>query len=1043
MPAKADAYLAYVPVLGIEIFATRDDDLEREIPKQILAALERWRATGLLERLVWLERCRSIEIATVGYTVLLRPPKETAIKAKQEQTDEPKVLVKVADEWSRKPQPRAFALDGLVEQLAELLRAERPRSVLLVGPPGVGKTAAVRELVRRRRRVGLAYTAFWATSGSRLIAGMSGFGMWQERCQALVREAAKKKAVLHLGNLVELIDVGKCGTGAEGIAHFLRPHLVRGDLLAIAECTPEQVAVIEREEPHLLGAFQELRVEEPEVEQGKSIVLSAALAAATAGRAGLNLDAIETLDRLHRRYATYSVYPGRPLRFLDHLCRDHPAAKTLTATDVTRAFSRETGLPLFLLDDGEPLDLGETHEWFSQRVVGQGEAVDLVCGILATVKAGLNRPRRPIASMLFIGPTGVGKTEMAKALADFLYHSGNVDGHSGRFDRSSGESLNQSSERMVRFDMSEYADAPAVERLIGVFGSPGLLTARVREQPFAIVLFDEVEKAHAAFFDLLLQVLGEGRLTDAGGRLADFSNSVVIMTSNLGAESFQHGTVGFLGDAPADGGRAQAHEHFEKHVRQFLRPELYNRIDRIVPFAPLGAETLRGIARRELEQIARRDGVRFAGVTLSLHDGVADVLAGRGYEPRYGARPLRRAIERQLLAPLAAELNRYAGDTARAAEVRIEEGELRVAVRARLDRGGRQIGVASAAAVPSADVSSSTGAVERARSCGELRRSIQSLSRCPDVLDLANDVFRLERIEQRWQRLRKKRPQLAPPPEIAPLGGLRRLTDQLAALADRIAAIEDQLLLAVYGERASDTAQPAVGETPRLDAELAEASKNWDELLLAVYARRFFVTDRVLVVIYSEDRAALAELARAYRSLVDTRGARIECYRLVIHDRHRDPGDRDVIKLRAEHAGDERPPKETLLDAHRAPADELLAGTPPPGTIGMALALSGPMVLPLFEPERGLHVFKSNARTATCLVETGIERIAEHKPPEGIDRRGAIGNQPERRSYDLVQQTATDAALDERIVWAGRTFDELIAEAVEKRMWNAAREMFA
>ena len=288
-------------------------------------------------------------------------------------------------------------------------------------------------------------------------------------------------------------------------------------------------------------------------------------------------EAIDTLDKLHRRYATYSAFPGRPLRFLRNLLTD--AARRIDmmiwSEDITTAFSQETGLPLWLLEPSARLDLQAAHAWFAQRVIGQEQAVAAVVDLLATVKAELSRPGRPIASLLFIGPTGVGKTEMAKSLAEFLY---------------------QDPRRMTRIDMSEYADPLAADRLIGGAGGEGLLTAKVREQPFGVVLLDEFEKAHLRLFDLLLQVLGEGRLTDAAGRLADFRNSVVIMTLNLGVDSFGRAAAGFAGPTPS----GDAPEHFTREVERFLRPEMFNRIDRIITFMPLEKAALRQIARREL-----------------------------------------------------------------------------------------------------------------------------------------------------------------------------------------------------------------------------------------------------------------------------------------------------------------------------------------------------------------------------------------------------------------------------------------------------------
>ena len=371
--------------------------------------------------------------------------------------------------------------------------------------------------------------------------------------------------------------------------------------------------------------------------------------------------ALATLDRLHRRYATYSVYPGRPLRFLTNLIHDHPAGdEAPTAPRRSPGPSRETGLPRVLLDDATPLDLDAARRWFAARVIGQDEAVDLVVDLLATVKAGLARPGKPIASLMFIGPTGVGKTEFAKALAAFLFGDGR---------------------RLARFDMSEYADPISVLRLIGgaTGRGEGLLTARVREQPFSVLLLDEFEKADPSFFDLLLQVLGEGRLTDVAGRLADFRNAVVIMTSNLGAKGYRRGRSGF---ARGTRDRDQARAHFIREVQAMVRPELFNRIDRIVPFASLDEATARGIVDRQIGLIARRDGFRSGLVRMSIAPEVPAALARRGHDPTYGARPLKRAIERELLAPLAERINRHDTDAGLDVDVTLDPDDRpRVAVR--------------------------------------------------------------------------------------------------------------------------------------------------------------------------------------------------------------------------------------------------------------------------------------------------------------------------------------------------------------------------
>ena len=649
----ADAELAYVPALGITVVAGRQEELDRRLPHEIRAALARLQSVPTLDHLAMLQRATRLRVEPLIVNVEIPSAKQRAQTADLEREKAPSVLARVATDLTRQSDEPTWGLEPLVEQLAELLTARQPRSVLLVGASGVGKTAAVRELARHRAAVQLGATPFWATSGARLVAGMTGYGMWQERCRQVVREAARRRAILHLGNLMELMEVGKSEYNSMGIAAFLRPYMARGDLLAIAEATPEQLPIIERDDPHLLEVFHQLNVAEPDAEQGRAILAHFAAHASGGVARSLPADTLETLDRLHRRYATYSAYPGRPLRFLANLLQDRRGGATIQPVDVLDAFTRETGLPRVLLDPAMPLDLERTRSWFEERILGQPEAVELVVDLLATTKAGLARPRWPIASLLFIGPTGVGKTEMAKALAEFLFGS---------------------RQRLVRFDMSEFADPVAVRRLVGGSpGSEGLLTAKVREQPFSVLLLDEFEKAHPQFLDLLLQVLGEGRLTDAAGRLADFTNSVVILTSNLGAESFQQGEFGFAGEAIGTGRREAARDHFTREVQAFLRPELFNRIDRLVAFAPLGAATIERIAEGYLNRLEARNGVRYRGVTLSFAEGVAGHLARNGFDARYGARPLLRAVERELLAPLADQMNRYNAETSLAVQVERED----------------------------------------------------------------------------------------------------------------------------------------------------------------------------------------------------------------------------------------------------------------------------------------------------------------------------------------------------------------------------------
>lgn len=300
-------------------------------------------------------------------------------------------------------------------------------------------------------------------------------------------------------------------------------------------------------------------------------------------------------------------------------------------------------MPKFLVRDDIPLDPASVHAHFRERIVGQAAPVRRMADLVAVIKAGLGDASRPLGSFLFVGPTGVGKTEMAKALAEFLF---------GR------------RERLLRYDMSEFYSADSVHRFLGAAGSDTSLVASVRRSPFTLLLLDEVEKAHPAVFDVLLGLLGEARLTDYEGRTADFRNVVVVMTSNLGVDTLGSG-LGFGDAAPAT-----VRDHFVAECERFFRPEFMGRLDHIVAFEPLGAADIAQITARQLTRFGQREGIRGRKLGLELEPDVAGFLAARGVDTKYGARPLQRAIERDLAAPLARHLSRL-DDTPRGVRVAV------------------------------------------------------------------------------------------------------------------------------------------------------------------------------------------------------------------------------------------------------------------------------------------------------------------------------------------------------------------------------------
>jgi hypothetical protein len=341
-------------------------------------------------------------------------------------------------------------------------------------------------------------------------------------------------------------------------------------------------------------------------------------------------DALAYAEQLTRRFLPYLAFPGQTVGMLQRTAVRLASQERIRRSDIARQMALQTGLPLVLLDETRKLDLAEVQGFFAQRLAGQPQALETAVDVVVMAKAGIGDPHRPLATLLLIGPTGTGKTFLAQCLAEYLF--GNVD-------------------RLVRLDMSEYSGFGAVDRFLGnpATGQPGSLAGPVIEQPFRVVLLDEIEKADPGVFDVLLQVLGEGRVTTGAGVRVDFRNCVFVLTSNLGAQDQTKGAMGFAEKQEQPDPAA----HYRRAVEKFFRPEFVNRLDRIVTYQPLNREAMARIARRELELLLARDGILRSPASIEVDESVTELLLERGFDPAYGARPLKRAVEDLVARPLA------------------------------------------------------------------------------------------------------------------------------------------------------------------------------------------------------------------------------------------------------------------------------------------------------------------------------------------------------------------------------------------------------
>ncbi|MEU1597083.1 ATP-dependent Clp protease ATP-binding subunit [Streptomyces sp. NPDC005708] len=569
-----------------------------------------------------------------------------------------------------------------IEQTVEVLSRRTKNNPVLIGDPGVGKTAIVEGLAQRivagevprtlkdRRVVALDMAG--------LVAGSQYRGQFEERLKKVIDEVteAKKGVILFIDEMHQVVGAGTTGEGSMDAGNILKPALARGDLSVVGATTLDEYRKHIEKDAALERRFQPVMVPEPTVEDTIEILRGLRDCYEAHHQVRYLDEALDAAANLSDRYISDRFLPDKAIDLMDQAgarvslrmvgdteaveleeglsrlrrekdeavnAEDYERASEIkrqiaeaeqqlsgigeggvatpsvvTVDDIAEVLSARTGIPVSQLTETERERLMKLEELLHERVIGQDQAVTAVAQAVRRGRAGMGDPDRPTGSFLFLGPTGVGKTELAKALAELLF--GDPD-------------------RMIRFDMSEFQEKHTVSRLVGSppgyvgYEEAGQLTEAVRRKPYSVVLFDEVEKAHRDVFNLLLQVLDDGRLTDAQGRTVDFRNTVVIMTSNIASKHI----LDHSGDIEEirEDLMAELHAHF--------RPEFLNRIDEVIVFHSLGREDLVQIVDLLLEGTRRR--LHAQGVRLEVTEAAKEWLADRGYQPEFGARPLRRTIQ--------------------------------------------------------------------------------------------------------------------------------------------------------------------------------------------------------------------------------------------------------------------------------------------------------------------------------------------------------------------------------------------------------------
>ncbi|MBO4836770.1 MAG: ATP-dependent Clp protease ATP-binding subunit [Clostridia bacterium] len=593
-----------------------------------------------------------------------------------------------------------------IERIVQILSRRTKNNPVLIGEPGVGKTAVAEGLAQRIASGNIPETLtgkrLISLDTGALIAGTKFRGEFEERLKALIKEVTESgDVILFIDELQNIIGMGK-GEGTMDAANILKPALSRGELQCIGATTRDDYRKNIEKDAALSRRFQPVTVEEPTCEEAVLILKGLRDRYEAHHKVRITDDALQAAVTLSDRYISDRYLPDKAVDLMDeaasrvrihaftappdlkeqqqhlecilrekqeaidhqeyeraarlrddeHAVRSEIEEKraeweetklsgkdVVTEDDSAQVVSVWTGSPVKKMTEDESQRLMHLEDILHQRVIGQEEAISAVSRAIRRARAGLQDPRRPIGSFIFLGPTGVGKTELCRALGEAMFGDENA---------------------LIRLDMSEYMEKHTVSRMVGAppgyvgYEEGGQLTEAVRRKPYSVVLFDEIEKAHPDVFNMLLQILDDGRLTDNNGRVVSFRNCVIVMTSNAGAHAINDGrVVGFGG-----GGGPDQYEDMKMRVleelKRIFRPEFLNRVDETVVFHALTPGEIRQITALMIGQMQKR--LKELGVTLEYGDDVISLLSEAGYDPKFGARPLRRAIQRRLEDALSEEL---------------------------------------------------------------------------------------------------------------------------------------------------------------------------------------------------------------------------------------------------------------------------------------------------------------------------------------------------------------------------------------------------